>query len=390
MNKNFDVIIVGGGMVGAACAVAMAKQQRSVALVETQLPDVKALEKAPLRVSAVNLFSERFLTELGIWSNIPTSSSNQFKRLAASEDGVAPLMFTADEIAESHLGHLIRNEALQLAAFAEIEKTTDAITVFSSPIKSLVAKEDSVALSFEDDAGTQIEASLLVGADGANSSVRKMSKIGTTGWQYQQSCLSITIEADHFEQDITWQQFQPSGPKAFLPLTLGHHALIWYDDARKIKALNALPHSQLKQKITETFPELPGDFNIVQHAAFPLTRMQANQYVKGRVVLVGDAAHTINPLAGQGVNLGYKDVSVLAEMIEGKDITNSVELAQALAKYQRNCKSQSLLMSTMMDVFYQLFSNDNTILSNFRKLALTAANKAGPAKQWVLKRAVGY
>lgn len=191
-------------------------------------------------------------------------------------------------------------------------------------------------------------------------------------------------------QDITWQEFQPSGPKAFLPLNQGFASLIWYDSPQRIKQIKQLSHDAIKQQVLETFPKLAGDFEVMQLASFPLTRRQANRYIDGRVVLVGDAAHTINPLAGQGVNLGYKDVMELSEQLRLIDLNNNTYVEKALAVYQRKRKAESLIMSSAMDSFYTLFSNDKTPFKILRKGLLSVANKFESAKKLVLKKAVGY
>lgn len=387
MENKFDVIIIGGGMVGAAAAVSFAKQNKRVALIENHVPKRESLELPPLRVSAVNLYSEAFLTQCGIWANIEESASNQFKRLATWEKRHQVLMFNSEEIDRAHLGHLIRNEALQQAAFDTFTQFGDLIQVCSDEVSSIEQDSQQVRVQLGEQ---QLLARLLIGADGAQSVTRRMMKVGQTGWQYQQSCLSITIKAEDFEQDITWQEFQESGPKAFLPLTNNHHALIWYDNKQRVKELSQLDDAQLKQEIIATFPPLPGDFDIVQHASFPLARTQANQYVKGNIVLVGDAAHTINPLAGQGVNLGYKDVSVLSDLLKDIDWQSEAAFDKALREYQLKCKAQSLLMSSMMDAFYLLFSNQNSVLASIRQTALQLAGSANVAKKWVLNKAVGY
>jgi 2-octaprenyl-3-methyl-6-methoxy-1,4-benzoquinol hydroxylase len=395
----YDVVIVGGGMVGAAQAVALAKQQKRVLVIEKTIPVATVLQQTPLRVSAINLASEKYLSELGIWPHINQSSKCMFNQLATWEQRHKPLVFSAEDIGTEHLGHLIRNEALQLAAFDEInvlgqnnpeimtgckinkiEQTNEYATLFVSDMDN-----DNTNVNFN-----TINCSLLIGADGAFSQVRNLSDIGTTGWDYQQHCLSLTIKTQFPTQHITWQEFQPSGPKAFLPLEDGYSALIWYDAAEEIKKLSALTNEQLKAQVLNRFPALVGEFDVVAKAAFPLTRRQANQYVKGRVVLVGDSAHTINPLAGQGVNIGYKDVEELSKLLTEIDMSERAALFQALSKYEKTRKRESLIMSAAMDSFYSLFSNNKTAMKLVRTGLLNLANKFEWAKKQVLKKAVGY
>lgn len=395
--SHFDVVIVGGGMVGATLAVGFAQQNRSVCVLEAIEPQESWLEEPPLRVSAVNRNSEAWLDSLGVWSNINELHACQFKRLATWEEGSAHVEFSAEEIGETHLGHLIRNEALQLAAYEarnKDERLQSAISFcFSDNLKKLHQDDQKVLLTLE--SGAQISGSMVIGADGARSSVRELCQIGSSGWDYQQSCLSITVKTDFPTQDITWQEFQPSGPKAFLPLNDGYACFIWYDDHKKISQLLTLNDEALKLAVEQTFNHLPGDFEVIKKAAFPLRRNQANQYVKERVVLVGDAAHTINPLAGQGVNLGFKDNEQLLKELENIDLSAQSQqdfsnLNRALKRYEQKQKAASLLMSTTMDGFYQLFSNDKTPLKIARGTLLSVASKFTFMKKRVMKKALGF
>ena len=392
MNTSFDCIIVGGGMVGAALALALCKQNKSVALIERHLPKHDWLSQAPLRVSAINRFSEDYLSDLGLWRHIGDTSKCVFKQLATWEHGVKPLVFDADEIEKTHLGYLIRNEALQIAAYDEFDNIENKPQLFTDmDLVDIVQDETqaSVILKSEKDQIT-LSASLIVGADGAFSKTRQLAGLGISGWDYQQHCLSITIKTDFETQAITWQEFQPSGPKAFLPLANGYSSLIWYDAPEKIRALSKLDNNQMKLQILEVFPPLAGDFEVVQQASFGLTRRRANHYFNNRVVLVGDAAHTINPLAGQGVNLGYKDVSELAKQVESIDLTDLSMVVKTLKQYQLKRKADSLVMSGAMDGFYKLFSNDKAPLKFIRSSMLNVANQFDFARKQVLKKAIGY
>ncbi|WP_341206042.1 FAD-dependent monooxygenase [uncultured Psychrosphaera sp.] len=391
----YDVVIVGGGMVGAAQAAALVKQQKRVLVIEKYIPNSDVLAQIPLRVSAINLASEQYLTELGVWSHIGETSKCMFNQLATWEQRHKPVIFSATDIQKSHLGYLIRNEALQLAAYDELNNTADhAVDIITDcKLTSIDQTNEQVSVLLTNHVSNEtitFHCSLLIGADGAFSQVRSLTDIGTTGWDYQQHCLSLTIKTDFPTQHITWQEFQPSGPKAFLPLEDGYSVLIWYDNAEEIKQLVQLSNEQLKNQVLTRFPDLAGEFDVVAKASFPLTRRQANQYIKGRVVLVGDSAHTINPLAGQGVNIGYKDVEVLSQLLEEIDIKQSEALSAVLKQYENIRKRESQLMSLAMDSFYNLFSNDKTAVKLLRGGLLTLANKFEWAKKQVLKKAVGY
>ncbi|MGM8892253.1 FAD-dependent monooxygenase, partial [Psychrobacter sp. 1Y1] len=173
---------------------------------------------------------------------------------------------------------------------------------------------DLIALKLDN--GDSLTTRLLIGADGANSMVRQWANIGITGWDYAQSAMLINIETAAKQQDVTWQQFTPSGPRSLLPLPGNNASLVWYDDANKIAQLSQLNNLALKAQIVQYFPaRLDRDFNVVNKASFKLTRRHAQVYYRDNLVILGDAAHTINPLAGQGVNLGFKDVDALINTI---------------------------------------------------------------------------
>lgn len=391
---QFDVVVVGGGMVGATQAIALQNAGLSILLLEQRVPQQDELARPPLRVSAVNLASETLLQSLGIWSAIGESDKCRFDQLATWEQRDNKLIFDATEIERPHLGYLVRNEAIQLAAFDRILNTSEnKITLSNAHLSSLKQDDDKVTLRLSEPGSSKnqvdVFAKLVIGADGALSKTRQLAHIGTTGWEYAQHCFSITIKTEFPTQHITWQEFQQTGPKAFLPLENGYSCLIWYDAPQTIAQLKQLSPEALKQKIINCFPPLVGDFNVVTSASFPLVRRQANQYFNGRVVLVGDAAHVINPLAGQGVNLGFKDVETLMELLNNTDLSQHGLLASSLRRYQFKRKADAQIMSGAMDLFYHSFSNDKAVLKSVRNIVLGVVHNQAWLKAQALKKAVG-
>ena len=380
-------------MVGSACALGLAKLGCSVVLLERDKPQAFSAEQLPdLRVSAINLNSEHFFRELGVWQQIESMRVCPYRRLSVWEDPKARTDFDCRAIHTPHLGHIIENRILQLALHEGFDKYDKLQTVYAHPIHSIELNQHaSVTLAN----GETINARILIGADGANSIVRKAAGIGIQGWQYQQHALGITIKTYAEQQDITWQQFTPQGPVAFLPLFGQYASLVWYNDASNIERLKKLPKKQLKQLIISHFPDELLDFEIIDLASFPLTRMHANRYSKANAVLVGDAAHNINPLAGQGVNLGFKDVQVLLEILathksELNDQLSATTLAGWLIEYEKRRRGDNLLMMSAMDALYAGFGNNIAPLKFLRNVGLKLANKAGPLKQRALQYAVGY
>ena len=212
-----------------------------------------------------------------------------------------------------------------------------------------------------------IKTKLLIAADGANSQVRTLAGIGTTGWDYQQSAMLINVETEAEQQDITWQQFLPTGPVALLPMPGNNASLVWYHQKGEIKRLAGLSNQQLEEEVVQHFPDKLGRVKGLNKASFPLTRRHANSYQNKRVLLLGDAAHTINPLAGQGVNLGFKDVKALQTVIakafgENKQ-WHDIEI---LKGYEQARRKDNLMMMTGMDAIYAGFSHQSPITKLIR------------------------
>jgi 2-octaprenyl-3-methyl-6-methoxy-1,4-benzoquinol hydroxylase len=395
MLKKFDCVIIGGGMIGAASALSLANLGLTVALVEKNKP-TKFASSQPLdlRVSAISLASERLLTQLAVWSSIKSWRTCPYKRLGVWENELAYTEFNSDDIAQPHLGHIVENRLIQLALWQALEVHAN-ITLFCPEMLKSFHRDSTTQLITIKLTDNQFETRLLIGADGANSQVRKLANIGITGWDYQQSAMLMNVETEHVEDNITWQHFLPTGPVAFLPLAgkskLGGYAsLVWYQHSDEIKKLLALPNKQLTLAIKANFPKRLGNINVLAKGAFPLTRRHANTYVQQNIVLLGDAAHTINPLAGQGVNLGFKDVLALQMVIaEAIGSGHAWFNEEVLANYQQQRRKDNLLMMSAMDSFYQAFSHPSPFVKLLRNSAFFLVDKIKPIKNQVLKHACG-
>nr|WP_278193096.1 3-demethoxyubiquinol 3-hydroxylase [Dickeya dianthicola] len=385
----YDAVIVGGGMVGAAAALGLAQSGFQVAVLEQETPLPFVASSAPdVRVSAMGQASVRLLERLGAWQGVGLMRCAPYRRLETWEWDNAHVVFDAADLGLSELGFMVENRILQLALWQVLEKTLGVTLLCPWQLQSMHREGERWVLTGEQ--GDSLSASLVIGADGANSKIRQWAGIGITGWQYRQSCMLISAEMAGPQQDATWQCFTPSGPRAFLPLFDGWCSLVWYDSPQRIRQLQAMSLPQLNKAIAETFPARLGAVNAVAAGAFPLVRRHAQQYVLPGLALIGDAAHTINPLAGQGVNLGYRDVSALLEVvIQARDEGAVWYDESVLRRYQRQRKPDNLLMQSGMDLFYGAFSNRLPPLELARNLALMAAQRAGKLKQQALRYALG-
>lgn len=392
-NDSYDAVVVGGGMVGAATAVGLAQLGLSVAVVEAFAP--KAYESSQpldLRVSAISAASEELLSRLGALKHLQTMRQVAYKGLETWELDGCITQFHSDQIGAPHLGHIVENRLIQLSLWDRIAQL-DNISLYC-PVKIAQLqrnrRDDAIEVSLED--GKVFSTKLLIGADGANSYVRQWANIGITGWDYAQSAMLINIETRSEEQDVTWQQFTPHGPRSLLPLPGNNASLVWYDDANRIAQLSQLNNTALKKQIDQYFPErLDRDFKVVNKASFKLTRRHAQRYYSDNLVILGDAAHTINPLAGQGVNLGFKDVDALITTIESQLQNESGWWNSEVLKQYQGCRYRdNQLMMSAMDMFYASFSNDILPLKLLRNSALKLANIDSPIKKYVLKYAMGF
>lgn len=388
--QQFDVILVGGGMVGAATAIGLAKQGLQVAVIESFAPEAYSPEQAlDVRVSAISVASEQLLEQLGALESLLNMRNVPYLGLETWELDGCITQFHSSQIGVSHLGHIVENRLVQLALWEQMQQW-DAIKLFCPErVATFSRLSDGVSVHLQ--SGIKLEAKLLIGADGANSQVRQWVGIGISGWDYTQSAMLINIQTAQGQQDVTWQQFTPNGPRSLLPLPGNHASLVWYDDANRIKQLMQLNHKQLADQIRQHFPaRLDSDFTVEAKGSFALTRRHANAYFKPNVVILGDAAHTINPLAGQGVNLGFKDVEALLAVIKTALTEDKPWWStEVLNAYQAKRYRDNQLMMTTMDVFYAGFSNDILPLKLLRNGALKLANINSPIKRTVLKYAMG-
>ena len=383
--RHTDVAVIGGGMVGGALALGLAQNGFSVVVLDKAPPPAFDPTAQPdVRISAISAASVQLLRSLGVWDAVLAMRAHPWRRLETWEWQTAHVVFDAAELKLPNLGYMVENNVLQLALWQALEAHPQVTLLHGSALKEIHGQH----LHLADD--TEIVARLVVGADGAQSQVRQLAGIGVHGWQYPQSCMLITVKSENEPGDSTWQQFTPTGPRAFLPLYDNWASLVWYDTPARIRQLQSLSMTQLQREISAHFPARLGNVTPVAAGAFPLTRRHALQYVQPGLVLVGDAAHTIHPLAGQGVNLGYRDVDALLDVLaNARSVGEDWASLPVLERYQSRRRVDNLLMQSGMDLFYAGFSNDLGPLRVLRNVGLMAAQRAGVLKRQALKYALG-
>lgn len=392
MDNRYDVLIVGGGMVGATIACALGDTDLSVAVLEYQAPSAFSVDQPhDLRVSALSVASENILKMVGAWDGILSRRSCPYQRMKVweSDEARASTEFNSADQGHSHLGHIVENRVVQLALLERMKQFSNIDLICPAVTESIEYVPGSSLVRLQD--GREFIGRLLIAADGGESRVRQAAGIGVHKWDYEQHALVASVNTGYGQQDITWQQFTPTGPLAFLPLTGACGSLVWYNTPNNVKRLMSLDDNQFMQELVETFPSALGKIDqLLERGFFPLRRQHAQQYVKEGIALAGDSAHMIHPLAGQGVNIGLLDAAALAETILeacrfGEDITS----LEVLVDYEKSRRQHNRLMMQVMDSFYRVFSNDIPPVKLIRNIGLGFAERFTPAKSKVMEFAMG-
>ncbi len=387
---SHDVLIVGGGMVGAALACAFADQPLRVAIVEHGRPPAMPSGDYGLRVSAIAPGSRTVLEVIDAWSRIPAQRICPVERMNIwDSQGAGVIHFDSADLGEPYLAYIVENDAVQAALWQRIASSDNIEPYCGSAIADLEVC-DSYA-HVELDNGTALKARLLVGADGARSFVRTRMGIAVNRWDYAQQAIVAMVSTEKPERHIAWQRFLPTGPLAFLPLPDGRYSIVWSVNSERGEKLLALDDADFIEALQAAFGDRLGHINASSaRLAFPLQRSHAEHYVDERVALIGDAAHTVHPLAGQGVNLGLLDAAALAEvLLEAQKHRRDIGRPATLRRYERWRKGDNLAMLVFTDVLKRLFATSMVSIARARNLGLDLVNAATPLKLMLMRRAAG-
>lgn len=388
---SYDVLIIGGSMVGAALAAALGGSPLRVGVVEARRAEPLDLhDDYELRVSAITRASQRIFESLGAWQAMQAQRVNPYQEMHVWDAaGSGVVHFDCAEVGEENLGHIIENRVIQSSLLACCDDFENIQMISPAQMESFENGSAGVRVTLQD--GRVLHTQMLVGADGRDSRVRELSGIKTRGWNYDQTAVVATVKPELHHQDTAWQLFLPEGPLAFLPLPDGYCSIVWtvtHDHARQLLELD---EGMFRQQLAQAFDHTLGAIEQVgSRASFPLRLQHAYAYVQPRLALLGDAAHAIHPLAGQGVNLGLLDAAVLAEVLldaqqQGKE-TGSLAV---LRRYERWRKGDNLGMMFAMDGFKRLFGSQLGPVKTVRNLGLGLANAVAPAKQMMIRHAMG-
>jgi 2-polyprenylphenol 6-hydroxylase len=388
--QKFDVLIVGGGMVGLTMALALRQtKQLSVAVVE-QAPLTSLTEQPELRVSALNLASVRIFENLAVWPLIDVNRCQSYQHMHVwDKAGAAQLNFDHAMVKQDQLGWIVENNVLRTALWQKVAQDS-GIVVLNDKLTNVVAGEAEVFASFEQQA--PVTAKLAIGADGANSWLRKQMQANMLFRDYDHHAIVATVDCSQGHQNTAWQVFLAHGPLAFLPLFKPNLcSIVWSTTPQQAEYLGNLSERTFNKELTAASDGKLGNLQLQsERIRFPLTMRLAQEFNKPRMVLIGDAAHTIHPLAGQGVNLGLLDAASLAQIVltqaqQQQDIADVI----ALNKFSRWRKSEAVEMIAAMEALKQVFTVNVKPLQLLRGLGVSLLEHSPLIKPMLIKQAFG-
>ena len=386
--KNFDVLIAGGGMVGAALAALLGRQGWSVCLVEAMDPRQQPVVQ---RVSAIALPVIDMLKQLDVWRHLSASQYCAFREMKVWDAlGRGNIHFDSADVQLPALGYIIENHAIQAALWQLLEDLPSVEIYCPSTLSDIQRDGGGITASVE---AHRVQARLLVGADGKNSQVRSWAMLPVSQKDYGHHALVTVVQTERPHAETAWQRFLPTGPLAFLPLADGRCSIVWSLPPEKARVLTQLDNDEFREQLATAFEHRLGAvITATQPVAFPLQMLHAHQYVAAGVALIGDAAHVIHPLAGQGVNLGFLDAMTLAATLldsaEASPQQRPISLA-VLRRYERWRKGHNVLVTSLMDAFKWLFSSQQGGLVWLRSIGLNVFNQTSWIKGKLLVLMVG-
>lgn len=388
---GFDIVVVGGGIVGLTQALALKDSGLSVAVVESHVSQGMPSGDPQLRVSALTLATENIFHKLGVWQHLdPKRLCSYVNMQVWDKDSFGKIAFSSDLVQKQQLGHIVENQAIRHSLWIQAQNSPHIEILAPRHIEQLVFGQQESFITLDD--SSQLTARLVIGADGANSIVKKYANMPQTFWDYEQQAIVATVKTAMPHQNVARQIFTPTGPLAFLPLWDDHQcSIVWSQDESKAAELQKLSNDEFNKVLTAEFDCTLGLCELnSERQSYPLKMRYTRKWVGNRVAIIGDAAHTIHPLAGQGANIGILDAAALAEqIIKLAEKNKDFGLTKNLRPFERWRKTEAVKMVAAMEGFKRLFAGDQPLKKFIRDTGLSLANHSLLTKQTIIQHAMG-
>ncbi|WP_313220903.1 UbiH/UbiF family hydroxylase [Pseudoxanthomonas mexicana] len=386
---QIDVAVGGGGVVGAACALVLAREGLEVMLVEGREPPRWSPSQLDLRVYAFAPDNAALLDAAGVWDAVRDARAQPYRRMRVWDAaGGDELRFDADALGRAQLGWIVENALLVDRLWAALPAAGVQVRC-PARVEAMEQDADGVTLRLDD--GTRIDARLAVAADGGDSTLRRLAGLEVAAYDYAQRGVVAFVRTGEPHEDTAWQRFLPSGPLAFLPFADGLSSIVWTLPDAEAERVLALDEASFGRELRQAMGGQHGEVALASpRAAFPLKRQLARDYVAGRVIVAGDAAHVVHPLAGQGVNLGLRDVAALRDGIRAATAKRADwDAPHRLERWARQRRSENATAAHAFDGINRLFSNDEMHLTLLRGPLLGLAGKLPPLVDFFWRHAAG-
>ncbi len=388
-NITCDISIIGGGLAGLSAAIGLADHGFDVVVVDRTPKEALTDVSYDGRSSALAYASCQLFEAIGVWDYMKPYAQPILEIRVSDGPSLLHLHFDNETLGDGPLGHLVENRHTQIALFKRMEELDNLHFIAPAKVSEINRSKTQAEITLED--GKTITSKLLLGIDGRGSMVRQHAGIPTSNIDYKQHGIVCSIEHEYSHCGIAHERFLPSGPFAILPLTGNRSSLVWTEKSHLTETIMGLSDRAFRSEVQRRVGDFLGEVKIIGGRwAYPITLQYAHGYVKERLALLGDAAHGIHPISGQGLNLGLKDVAALIEvLVDARKVGSDIGSRQVLERYAQWRTTDNASIYAITDVFNRLFSNDNKPLTLARDLGMAAVNEITPLKNFFMAHARG-